>query len=215
MHQNKKIKNLVARLTSLANRNLVPRLARIITNFNSGVLGKSCKNFGSNTNFLPWITILLVCESRKLHNISHFSLLAILALIFSREVSLIFHKILARKNYETRLAVIPTHNTGLLLPKTTSACIFTRIKRKIVFFFFSSILRFRETRLFRKLGSFAKLWNSRNSYLIFANHNNRFVANFAKFSRNEISSQTLHARLYLQRPRVHLLPNRGRMCEKT
>jgi hypothetical protein len=40
------------------------------------------------------------CEAHKLHNISHFSLLARLvrlALIFSGEVSLIFHKILVSK----------------------------------------------------------------------------------------------------------------------
>jgi hypothetical protein len=43
------------------------------------------------------------CETRKLDNISHFSLLARLvrlarlALIFSREASLIFYKILSRK----------------------------------------------------------------------------------------------------------------------
>jgi hypothetical protein len=43
------------------------------------------------------------CETRKLDSISHFSLLArlvrltSLALIFSREASLIFYKILARK----------------------------------------------------------------------------------------------------------------------
>jgi hypothetical protein len=46
---------------------------------------------------------LLVCETRKLDNISHVSPLARLvrltrlALIFSREASLIFYKILARK----------------------------------------------------------------------------------------------------------------------
>jgi hypothetical protein len=50
---------------------------------------------------------------------------------------------------------------------------------------------FRETRFFRNLGSFTKLRNSRNSSLIFAKHENRFVASFAKFSRNEISSKTL------------------------
>ncbi len=46
------------------------------------------------------IARLANCETHKLHNISHFSLLARLArlaLIFSREASLIFHKILARK----------------------------------------------------------------------------------------------------------------------
>jgi hypothetical protein len=40
------------------------------------------------------------CETHKLHNISHFSILARLvrlAMIFSREASLIFHKILRRK----------------------------------------------------------------------------------------------------------------------
>jgi hypothetical protein len=39
------------------------------------------------------------CETRKLDNISHFSLLAslVVSLIFSREASLIFYKILARK----------------------------------------------------------------------------------------------------------------------
>ncbi len=46
--------------------------------------------------------ILLVCESRKLrdlqvHNISHFSLLVRLELLFTREASIIFHKILGRK----------------------------------------------------------------------------------------------------------------------
>ncbi len=50
---------------------------------------------------------------------------------------------------------------------------------------------FRENRFFRNLGSFAKLRNSRKSSLIFAKHENRFVASFAKFSRNEISSKTL------------------------
>jgi hypothetical protein len=58
-------------------------------------------------------------------------------------------------------------------------------------FFVFAIFVFRETRLFRNLGSFAKLRNSRNSCLIFAKHENRFVASFAKFSRNEISSKTL------------------------
>jgi hypothetical protein len=43
--------NFVARLASLANRNFVARLARIITNFNSGVLRESCEKFESNTNF--------------------------------------------------------------------------------------------------------------------------------------------------------------------
>jgi hypothetical protein len=50
---------------------------------------------------------------------------------------------------------------------------------------------FRKIRFFHNLGSFAKLRNSRNSSLIFAKHENRFVASFAKFSRNEISSKTL------------------------
>ncbi len=40
-------------------------VARIITNFNSGVLRESCENFESNTNFSLWIMTLLVCESRK------------------------------------------------------------------------------------------------------------------------------------------------------
>jgi hypothetical protein len=43
--------NFVARLASLANKNFVARLAKIITNFNSGVLREPCKNFESNTNF--------------------------------------------------------------------------------------------------------------------------------------------------------------------
>jgi hypothetical protein len=63
-------------------------------------------------------------------------------------------------------------------------CIFTSS------FFVFAIFVFRETRFFRNLGSFAKL---RNSSLIFAKHENRFVASFAKFSRNEISSKTLNA----------------------
>jgi hypothetical protein len=97
---------------------------------------------------------------------------------------------------KTRLSVIPTHNVGLLLQKTNFAGIFTRINRKIVKFFFQvffifTIFVFRETRYFRNLGSFAKLRNSRNSSLIFTKHENRFVASFAKFSRNEISSKTL------------------------
>jgi hypothetical protein len=54
-------------------------------------------------NFSLWMMILLVCmsrncETRKLHNISHFSLLVSLmrlAMIFLQEASLIFHKILA------------------------------------------------------------------------------------------------------------------------
>ncbi len=58
-------------------------------------------------------------------------------------------------------------------------------------FFVFAIFVFRETRFFRNLGSFAKLRNSQNSSLIFAKHENRFVASFAKFSRNEISSKTL------------------------
>jgi hypothetical protein len=53
------------------------------------------------------------------------------------------------------------------------------------------IFVFRETRFFRNLGSFAKLRNSRNPSLMFAKHENRFVASFAKISRNEISSKTL------------------------
>jgi hypothetical protein len=40
--------------------------------------------------------IVLVSETRKLHNISHFSLLMRLALIF-REKRVSFHKILTRK----------------------------------------------------------------------------------------------------------------------
>ncbi len=43
--------NFVARLASLANRNFVVRLARIITNFKCGVLRESGENFVSNTNF--------------------------------------------------------------------------------------------------------------------------------------------------------------------
>jgi hypothetical protein len=43
--------NFVARLASLANKNFVARLARIITNFNSGALQESCENFGSKKNF--------------------------------------------------------------------------------------------------------------------------------------------------------------------
>jgi hypothetical protein len=42
--------NFVARLASLANINFVARLARIIINFNSGVLRESCEKFESNTN---------------------------------------------------------------------------------------------------------------------------------------------------------------------
>jgi hypothetical protein len=55
------------------------------------------------------------------------------------------------KNCETRLSVIPTHNTGLLLQKTNFAGIFTRIKRKIVkfFIFISSFLRFHDFRVSR------------------------------------------------------------------
>jgi hypothetical protein len=57
------------------------------------------------------------------------------------------------KNGETRLSVIPTHNTGLLLQKTNFAGIFSRIKRKIVKFFIliSSFLRFRDFRISRNL----------------------------------------------------------------
>ncbi len=72
---------------------------------------------------------------------------------------------------ETRLAVNLTHNTGLLIPKTTLVGIFSRIKRKIVKFFFTSsffvfaIFVFRETCFIRNLGSFAKLQNSENSSL--------------------------------------------------
>jgi hypothetical protein len=84
------------------------------------------------------------------------------------------------------------------MPKTTLAGIFTRILKKLLnfvfflpVFFVFAIFVFRETRFFRNLGSFAKLRKSRNSCLIFAKHENRFVASFAKFSRNEISSKTL------------------------
>jgi hypothetical protein len=85
------------------------------------------------------------------------------------------------------------------MPKTTLAGIFTRYKIKIgkfcIFYFkFSSFSRFfvfRETRFFRNLGSFAKLRNSRNSSLIFAKRESRFVASFAKFSQNDISSKIL------------------------
>ncbi len=56
-------------------------------------------------------------------------------------------------------------------------------------FFVFTIFMFRKARFFRNLGSFVKL---RNSSLIFAKYKNRFVASFAKFSRNEISSKTLN-----------------------
>jgi hypothetical protein len=86
------------------------------------------------------------------------------------------------------------------MPKTTLAGIFTRIKRKklnFVFllqvFFVLAILVFGKTRFFRNLGSFAKLRNSRSSSLIFAKHENHFIASFAKFSQNKISSKTLAA----------------------
>jgi hypothetical protein len=58
-------------------------------------------------------------------------------------------------------------------------------------FFVFAIFVFRETRFFRNIGNFAKLRNSRNSSPIFAKHENRFVASFAKFSRNKILSKTL------------------------
>jgi hypothetical protein len=87
------------------------------------------------------------------------------------------------------------------MPKTTLAGIFTRIKRKYLnyvfllqVFFALAIFVFRETRFFCNIGSFAKSRNSQNSSLIFAKHENRFVASFAKFSRNEISSKTLRVR---------------------
>jgi hypothetical protein len=123
--------NFVARLASLANRNFAARLARIIINFNSGVLRESCKNFESNTNFSLLIMTLLVCESRKckthklhtrkLDNISHFSLLARLvrlarlALIFSARSESHFSQNSREKNCETRLAVNPRPRAS---PKT-------------------------------------------------------------------------------------------------
>ncbi len=105
--------NFVVRLASLANRNFIARLARIITNFNSGVLRESCENFSLTliSRCELWLCLLVSlanarltnCENCKLDNISHFSLLARLvrltrlALIFSRDASLIFYKILVRK----------------------------------------------------------------------------------------------------------------------
>jgi hypothetical protein len=53
---------------------------------------------------------------------------------------------------------------------------------------------FHEYRFFRNFGSFTKLRNSRKSSIIFAKNENRLVASFAKFSRNEISSKTLVGR---------------------
>ncbi len=56
--------NFVARLASLANRNFVAKLTKIINYFNSGVLRESCENFESNTNFSLWImTLLGKCET--------------------------------------------------------------------------------------------------------------------------------------------------------
>ncbi len=113
--------------------------------------------------------ILLVCKSRKLHNISHFSLLARLmrpALIFSQEATLIFHKILERKIAKRDLlsTLLTNHNAGLVLQKITLAGIFTRIKRKLVkfiifYFKFSSFSRFS---YFAKLLSFVISAVSRN-----------------------------------------------------
>ncbi len=44
------------------------RLARIITNFNSGVVRESCEKFQSNTNFSLSIMTLLVYETHKLRD---------------------------------------------------------------------------------------------------------------------------------------------------
>ncbi len=83
------------------------------------------------------------------------------------------------------------------------AGILTRIKRIIVKFLFLLkvffVFVFGETRFFRDLGSFTKL---RNSSLIFAKHENLFVASFAKFSRNEILSKTLP--VYFTRANIKL-----------
>jgi hypothetical protein len=187
------------RLGSLANRNFLVRLARIITNFNSGALRESCENFGSNTNFSLWIMISLVCESPKLHDILYFSLLPRLALIFSWEASLIFHKKFSQEKLRNKTCCIPYSQYRFAITKDNFSRHLHRIKRKIVkfifllqVFFVFAIFVFRETRLFRNLGIFAKLRNSLNLSLMFAKHENRFVASFAKFSRNEISSKTLH-----------------------
>ncbi len=59
------------------------------------------------------------------------------------------------------------------------------------FSLFSRFLCFAKTRFFRIIDSFTKLRNSRNSSLIFDKHENRFVASFARFLRNESSSKTL------------------------
>jgi hypothetical protein len=103
--------NFVARLLSLANKNFVARLTRIITSVNSWENLARILSLTLISRCELWLSLfvslanarLANCETRKLDNISHFSLLARLmrlarvALIFSREASLIFYQILARK----------------------------------------------------------------------------------------------------------------------
>jgi hypothetical protein len=116
--------NFVVRLASLATRNFVARLARIIPNFNCGVLQESCKNFGSNNNFSLWIMILLVCESRNLRDsqIARLTSSQYIAFFPSHETRKThktrtdnfarseshFPQNSCEKNCETRLAVNPT-----------------------------------------------------------------------------------------------------------
>ncbi len=98
--------------------------------------------------------------------------------IFARSDSL-FPQNSRGKNCKTRLAVNPTHNISLLLPKMTLAGIFTRIKRKIVKFFIFTLLSLfsRFSCSLKLVPHFCETWKS-------------FCSQFCKFSRNELSSNT-------------------------
>jgi hypothetical protein len=86
---------------------------------------------------------------------------------------------------------------SILVPDLLRSIVATHTAPAVNFLFIlqvfsvSAIFVFRETRFFRNLGSFAKLRNSRNSQnssLIFAKHENRFAASFAK--RNFVKNPT-------------------------
>jgi hypothetical protein len=109
------------------------------------------------------------------------------------------HMILTMSHWSSGLVCFPPQGTQVQSPWgdlcETGILLLALPRYKFVFFlqvfFIFAIFVFRENHFFRNLGSFAKLRNSRNSSLTFAKHENRFVASFAKFSRNEISSKTL------------------------
>ncbi len=119
--------NCVVRLASLANRNFVARLARIITNFISGVLRESCENFGLTliSHYELWFCLfasLENCKTRKLRDLQAWQYIAFFSSRKTREIRETRTDIFARskshfpqnsreKNCETRLAVSPMYRS--------------------------------------------------------------------------------------------------------